>query len=117
MAAQSILASKESHGAGVFWSSMINCPCQKSTRSQLISRTVGMLEGAEGSLDGLLEIIDEVFEDSTSLGAELDINEVSKFCVEDDGSSFGVKLRIVERSGYGINDDLTLVAELGIDKR
>jgi hypothetical protein len=101
----------------VFWSAMINRPCPKSTRSQLISRTVGMLEGAEGSLDGLLEAINEVFEDSTALGVELDIDEGSKFCIEGDGSSFGVKLRIVERSGYGIDDDLRLVAKLGIDKR
>ena len=86
MVVQSILASKESHGAGVFWSSMINRPCQKSTWNQLISRTVGMLEGAEGSLDGLLETIDKVFEDSTSLGVELDIDEGSKLCIEDDGS-------------------------------
>ncbi len=45
-----------------------------------------MLEGAEGSLDGLLETIDKVFEDSTSLGVELDIDEGSKLCIEDDGS-------------------------------
>ena len=101
----------------VFWSAMINRPCPKSTSSQLISRTVGMLEGVEGSLDDLLEAINEVFEDSTALGVELDIDEGSKFCIEGDGSSFSVKLRIVERSGYGIDDDLRLVAKLGIDKR